>query len=79
MDILLQVDTSNEETKSGVSGEALLKLACFVNSECDNLNLKGLMTIGAPGDFTCFDKLVEERTNVAQSLGIEANSLVSVF
>lgn len=45
---------------------ALLHLCCcafvaqrnyrFVKESCPNLEVKGLMTIGAPDDFSCFDK-----------------------
>lgn len=44
-EILLQVNTSGEESKFGVSPEDALELAAAIR-ECDNLILKGLMTIG---------------------------------
>ena len=37
--------------------------------------LDGLMTIGAPGDFSCFDALVRCREEVADALGVEVDSL----
>ena len=42
---MVQVNVSGEETKSGVSPEAALDLACQVG-ELKHLNLIGLMTIG---------------------------------
>jgi len=44
-DILLQVNTSGEESKFGVAPEAAEELAGKI-LECENLNLTGLMTIG---------------------------------
>eukprot|EP00466_Bigelowiella_natans_P021492 jgi/Bigna1/48042/estExt_Genewise1.C_210130 len=79
IDIYIQVDTSGEVTKNGVdTGEELVKLAELVASSeepFDRLKLVGLMTIGAPGDLSCFDKLVEARKMVASKLGVDASDL----
>ncbi|PWN26875.1 hypothetical protein BDZ90DRAFT_213315, partial [Jaminaea rosea] len=47
--VLIQVNTSGEEAKSGVSreGDELEKLARHIITECPNLRLAGLMTIGS--------------------------------
>lgn len=46
--VFLQVDTSGEDTKSGVEdGAELLELATFIKNECAHLSIAGLMTIGA--------------------------------
>ena len=55
---MIQVDTSGEVTKSGVSDTEMLELVNYIKSDCPNLKITGLMTIGAPGDLSCFDKLV---------------------
>ena len=55
---MIQVDTSGEITKSGVDFNEMIELIKFIKSDCINLNIIGLMTIGAPGDLSCFDKLV---------------------
>jgi pyridoxal phosphate enzyme (YggS family) len=75
LDVFVQVDTSGETTKSGVDGVELNELAQFINNSCAHLKLKGLMTIGAPGDFTCFDRLVDARQVVASLLAMDVNSL----
>lgn len=67
--IFLQVDTSGEETKSGVEPEKVVELASHVLEECPKLSLEGLMTIGAPGDLGCFDRLVQCRDTLAAELG----------
>lgn len=75
LDVYLQVDTSGEDTKSGIPPAELGELVQFVSANCPQLRLKGLMTIGAPGDLTCFDRLVECRAEAASLLGIEPDVL----
>jgi len=70
--IYLQVNTSGEESKSGVSPDEVSNLAVEISTNCPQLQILGLMTIGAPGDFTCFDSLVSCRTDVANALGLES-------
>lgn len=45
-----------------------------ISAACDHLSIDGLMTIGAPGDLTCFDRLVECRTQLAQALELPEES-----
>lgn len=74
--VYIQVDTSLEPTKSGVLPSELNNLINEIITECPMLKIEGLMTIGAPGDVTCFDKLVECRSSVSQLLGLEENELI---
>jgi uncharacterized pyridoxal phosphate-containing UPF0001 family protein len=47
--VLVQVNTSGEESKYGVApGEEAVALARHVAAECSHLRLAGLMTIGQP-------------------------------
>lgn len=74
--IYIQVNTSGEETKSGVSDEKqCADLAKEIVATCPNLRIDGLMTIGAPGDLSCFDLLVECRKSVAEVLSVDVDSL----
>lgn len=75
LDIYLQVHTSDEETKSGVTPDELNELVDAIVKDCPNLTIKGLMTIGAPGDLSCFDKLVSCRATVAGLLNVPVESL----
>jgi PLP dependent protein len=70
LDIYVQVDTSGEDAKSGVPPSEAPGLAQSIQNECKRLRIKGLMTIGAPGDLSCFDRLVETRAEVAAALGL---------
>ena len=73
--VLIQVDTSGEETKSGVSTEEALELAKHIQEKCPFLKFAGVMTIGAPGDMSCFDKLIVCRDMIAQSMQIPNSEL----
>jgi len=76
LDIYIQVDTSGEDTKSGVPIPEVVALVMEIIESCKRLKVKGLMTIGAPGDFSCFDRLVESRQEVAEAMQIPPESLV---
>jgi pyridoxal phosphate enzyme (YggS family) len=71
--VFLQVDSSGEDSKSGVQpGPELLELVAYITEQCPLLTISGLMTIGAPGDSSCFDRLVEARETVAAALQAHA-------
>ena len=75
LSIYIQVDTSGEDTKSGVDPVDLVALVKVIRDECPLLVIAGLMTIGAPEDFTCFDRLAASRVEVAAALGVDPSSL----
>ena len=69
--VMVQVNTSGEESKHGVPPSAAPGLAAHVASTCPYLRLAGLMTIGQP-DYTSrpenFDCLTRTRDAVAAAL-----------
>ncbi|CAM9724856.1 unnamed protein product [Discosporangium mesarthrocarpum] len=72
--VYIQVDTSGEASKSGVSHDdtgACVALGRHVRDNCPALELRGLMTIGAVGDIECFDRLVACRQRLADGLGMK--------
>eukprot|EP00746_Dinoflagellata_sp_MGD_P001379 gnl/MRDRNA2_/MRDRNA2_102587_c0_seq1.p1 gnl/MRDRNA2_/MRDRNA2_102587_c0~~gnl/MRDRNA2_/MRDRNA2_102587_c0_seq1.p1 ORF type:complete len:320 (+),score=54.22 gnl/MRDRNA2_/MRDRNA2_102587_c0_seq1:68-961(+) len=74
--VMIQVDTSGEDTKSGVQpGEPAIELAKHILNSCTSLKLDGLMTIGAAGDLSAFDKLKRCREEVASALQVELHTL----
>ena len=74
--IYIQVNTSGEESKSGVSpGSEVSDLVKQISKECPFLSIDGLMTIGAPGDYSCFDTLSSCRNEVATILDKDASDL----
>lgn len=76
--VLVQVNTSGEETKYGCEPEQCVALAQHIASSCSSLRLAGLMTIGQPDyssrpeNFMC---LAQCRDKVAAALGIEPQEL----
>ena len=47
LNVYIQVNTSGEDSKSGVAPQDVLDLASHVSAQCPNLALTGLMTIGS--------------------------------
>ncbi len=47
MNALLQINSANEASKSGVSNDEALDIYAQIQQECPNINLKGVMSIGA--------------------------------
>ncbi len=73
--IFIQVHTSNEDTKSGVLASEVGNLVAAILESCPLLHIGGLMTIGAPGDYSCFAALVECRANVCSRFGWDIENL----
>ena len=84
--IFIQVNTSGEDSKSGVNPTSpeLLEIARHVRAACPHLQLQGLMTIGAiarsqatteENENEDFISLRESRDWLAHELQIEANEL----
>ncbi|KAM3343264.1 pyridoxal phosphate homeostasis protein [Capsicum galapagoense] len=71
--VLVQVNTSGEESKSGVDPSNCIELARHVKLDCPSLEFSGLMTIGRP-DYTStpenFKTLLNCRTEVCKVLGM---------
>ncbi|KAG0215088.1 hypothetical protein BGX28_000793 [Mortierella sp. GBA30] len=79
--IFLQVNTSGEESKSGMLSSESLKVARHVVSHCPHLKLAGLMTIGSPspdlenGENPDFKALSQCRAAICDALHIEGLEL----
>ncbi|KAK6917772.1 Protein of unknown function DUF1068 [Dillenia turbinata] len=71
--VFVQVNTSGEESKSGIDPSGCVELARHVHLGCPNLEFCGLMTIGMP-DYTStpenFKTMANCRTEVCKALGI---------
>ena len=76
--VLVQVNTSGEESKHGVEPSAAASLALEIKQKCPNLNVAGLMTIGQPDysskpeNFVCLSQV---RSDVAKALGCDVSEL----
>lgn len=50
LDTLLQINSAKEESKHGVMPENAIEIYRQIEKECPNINLKGVMSIGAHSD-----------------------------
>ena len=50
LDALLQINSAKEESKSGLMPEVATDVYTQIQSECPNINLRGVMSIGAHSD-----------------------------
>jgi len=81
LDVFVQVNTSNEDVKSGANIENVAELVTFIKNNCDRLNFVGLMTIGAYGYDTSlgpnpdFLKLLQVRDSVCQELNLPKSTI----
>ena len=57
MNCLLQINAANEKSKSGVSSEEAFDIYQNIKESCPQINLKGVMTIGAHSEDT---KLIQQ-------------------
>ncbi|KAI4716087.1 hypothetical protein E4T48_07746 [Aureobasidium sp. EXF-10727] len=82
--VLVQINTSGEEEKSGVQPEDAVALCKHIMEKCPHLELGGLMTIGAIARSKATTKETENedfealrrcRDDVASQLGIDADKL----
>jgi pyridoxal phosphate enzyme (YggS family) len=82
--VMVQVNTSGEESKSGVEPEEAVALCRHVVERCPHLRLTGLMTIGAiarskattaENENEDFVRLRETRDAVARELGFKEEEL----
>ncbi|KAJ3326425.1 hypothetical protein HDU76_012929 [Blyttiomyces sp. JEL0837] len=82
LNVFVQVNTSGEESKSGIKPNECVDVAKHIVSSCPNLKLSGLMTIGSPEnsssneenpDFKLLSecaKSVEEATGLTMELSM---------
>lgn len=77
--VMVQVNTSQEESKSGIPTGECVALAEHIVKQCPSLRLAGLMTIGDPDRHVVpnpdFEALVQCRAAVAAALGVDADTL----
>ncbi|SHO81251.1 Hypothetical protein YggS, proline synthase co-transcribed bacterial homolog PROSC [hydrothermal vent metagenome] len=64
---LLQINSSNEEAKAGVSLEEAKDIYQEISERCENINLKGVMTIGAM-DKSLTQKSFEDTYKIYETL-----------
>jgi len=77
--VMVQINSSGEESKNGVVPAEAPELCRIIATECEGLELAGLMTIGAPDYSGCrvedFRTMHECRKEAAELLGVEVGNL----
>ena len=69
MECLLQVNSANEQSKSGVSADEAHDLYAQIQETCPNIELRGLMSIGAHSDDTkIIQKSFEDTHKIYENL-----------
>ena len=89
MNCLLQINAANEERKSGVSVTGAIDIYQQIRETCPNINLKGVMTIGAHTDdskliqqsfettHTIYEKLEKEGATIC-SMGMSSDYTLAI-
>jgi len=79
MHCLLQINAANEASKSGVSSEEAFDIYQAIKETCPQINLKGVMTIGAHSEDTKeIEKSFETTYNIYEKLQKEGASICSM-
>jgi hypothetical protein len=65
MHCLLQINAANEDSKSGVNSEEAVDIYQVIKETCPQINLKGVMTIGAHTEDT---KLIQQSFETTYSI-----------
>jgi len=79
--VLVQVNTSGEASKSGVTPEKCLEVATHIHKNCDKLQLSGFMSIGARGhDYSAgpnpdFETLIKCRKEACDALDLNEQDM----
>jgi len=79
MNCLLQINAANEESKSGVSSEEAFDIYQSIKESCPQINLKGVMTIGAHSDdLKLIQQSFENTHNIYEKLQKEGATVCSM-
>lgn len=89
MNCLLQINAANEESKFGVSTEEAFDIYQTIQESCPQINLKGVMTIGAHSEdtkliqhsfestYNIYDKLQKEGATIC-SMGMSSDYTLAI-
>jgi len=79
MNCLLQINAANEKSKSGVSSEEAYDIYQSIKESCPQINLKGVMTIGAHSeDEKLIQQSFESTHNIYEKLQKEGATVCSM-
>ncbi|GAB6023309.1 hypothetical protein CHUAL_008112 [Chamberlinius hualienensis] len=81
LNVLVQINTSGEDSKSGVSPQDATSQAIYIRNNCPHLRFSGFMTIGSfdwdlsKGPNPDFEMMLKCRENASKELGINISEM----
>jgi len=75
VNIYLQVNISNEESKSGCKIDEVVKLYSEIKAKCDRINILGIMALGTIGNTKEFELLYELKEKIAKENDISLDEV----
>jgi pyridoxal phosphate enzyme (YggS family) len=79
IDVLLQINSANEHTKAGTDTNSAIEEYLYIKENCKNLNIKGVMSIGAHTDDTKeIQKSFEQTFGIYEKLQKEGATICSM-
>ena len=75
IDIYIQVNISNEESKSGVKPNEVIQLYSEIKQSCKNINLIGIMALGTIGSKDEFEDLYCLKLKISKDLNLSLDDI----
>jgi len=79
IDIFLQVNISNESTKSGISLDKVIETYEEISKKCENLTVRGLMSIGNINCISEFEEMYKLKNNLCEKFGLNTDEFTLSF
>ncbi len=79
IDIFLQVNISNESTKSGISLDKVIETYEEISKKCENLTVRGLMSIGNINCIFEFEEMYKLKNNLCEKFGLNTDEFTLSF
>ena len=72
---MIQLKTSDEDTKNGVSEDEAMEITEFVLNDCKRLQFLGYMTIGEAGDMEAFTRTRKAKERAVEKFGLKSDEI----
>lgn len=72
---MIQLKTSDEDTKNGVSEDDAMEITEFIMNECNKLKFLGYMTIGESGDLAAFTRTRKAKERAMEKFGLKEEEI----
>ena len=75
LNVMIQLKTSDEDTKNGVSEDEAMEITEFVLNDCKRLQFLGYMTIGEAGDMEAFTRTRKAKERAVEKFGLKSDEI----